>query len=248
MESRAGTRTKLDAGAASSGLGLPLMALLALAGVLMVAALYLALIWAPTERLQGEVYRIFFFHVPVSWVAYVAFLVTFVGGLAYLRTGRPAWDRVAASSAEVGVVFTTLSLATGSIWGKPIWNTWWGWDPRLTTTLVLWLIYLGYLMIRSYAAESSQGARLAAVVGVMGFVVVPINFFSIRLWRSLHPGPSIGTDVGLQMEPAMGATLMVSLLAVTLLYVLLVIARVRLRALSDAVGEIKARLGVGGIQ
>ena len=244
MESGAGTRMRLGAGAASSGLGVPLTALLALAGSLMVAALYLALIWAPTERLQGDVYRIFFFHVPVSWVAYVAFLVTFVGGLAYLRTGRPAWDRVAASSAEVGVVFTTLSLATGSIWGKTIWNTWWGWDPRLTTTLVLWLIYLGYLMIRSYAAESSQGARLAAVVGVMGFVVVPINFFSIRLWRGLHPGPNIGTG-GLDMEPAMGATLMVSLVAVTLLYVLLVIARVRLRALSDAVGELKARMGVG---
>jgi heme exporter protein C len=221
-------------------------ALLAVSAALMVAALYMALVWAPPERLQGQVYRIFFFHVPVSWVAYLAFAVTFIGGLAYLWTGRPSWDRMAASSAEIGVAFTTLSLATGSIWGKPILNTWWGWDVRLTTTLVLWLIYLGYLMVRAYVVESSQGARLAAVVGVLGFVVVPINYLSIRLWRGLHPGPNIGAGGGLELDQSMTATLFVALAAMTMLYVVLLLARIRLRSLSDAVNEARARLGLGG--
>lgn len=228
-------------------LGLAPAALLSITAILVVAALYMALVWAPPEVRQGQVYRIFFFHVPVSWVAYLSFAVTFVGGLAFLRTGRVSWDRLAASSAEIGVVFTTLSLATGSIWGKPILNTWWGWDVRLTTTLVLWLIYVGYLMVRSYAAESSQGARLAAVVGIIGFLVVPINYLSIRIWKEgLHPGPNIGAEGGLQMESSMAATLFVALAAVTLLYVLLLLARVRLRSLTDSLGEIKARLGEEG--
>ncbi|MBI3954275.1 MAG: cytochrome c biogenesis protein CcsA [Chloroflexi bacterium] len=248
VDARAGQRPSPRVEGRAAGLGWGVGALLVATAAVMVVALYMALVWAPPERLQGQVYRIFFFHVPVSWVAYLAFAVTFAGGLAYLRSGRASWDRAAAASAEVGVVFTTLSLVTGSIWGKPILNAWWGWDVRLTTTLVLWLIYLGYLMIRAYAAEQAQGARLAAVVGVVGFVVVPINFFSIRLWRGLHPGPNIGTEGGLEIEGAMAATLFVSLAAVTLLYITLLVARIRLRSLTDAVGEIKARLGVGGIR
>src|SRR5436190_15843579 len=143
------------------GLGLAILALLSMA-----AALYAALIYAPTERLQGDVQRIFYFHVPLAWTSYLAFFVVFVTSAAYLVRRAPLMDAIARSSAEVGLLLTTMMLISGSLWARPIWGTWWSWDARLTTTLLLWFIYVGYLMLRSSIDDEEKGARYAAVIGI----------------------------------------------------------------------------------
>src|SRR5713226_6310355 len=150
-----------------------------------VAALYLAFVYAPTEAVQGDVQRIFYFHVPIAWVMEVSFFVVFVCSALFLWKRDERWDIYARCSAELGVVFTTLVLITGSLWGRPIWGTWWAWDPRMTTTLILWAIYVVYLMLRSYSADRARGARYAAVLGIIGFVDVPIIHLSVVLWRTL---------------------------------------------------------------
>ncbi|RKY58660.1 MAG: cytochrome C assembly protein [Candidatus Latescibacterota bacterium] len=192
----------------------------------MIAALYMALVYAPTERTMGPVQRIFYLHVPLAWVSFLAFFVVFCGGILYLRTRDLRWDGVALSSAEVGVLFCTLMLVTGSIWAKAAWGTWWLWgDPRLTTTLVLWLIYLGYLMLRALS-EEERAARVAAVFGIVGFLDVPVVFFSIRWWHSIHG--QIITSEGMNLEPEMVRTLWVCLFAFTLLYGCLLFHRIML--------------------
>jgi len=215
--------------------------LLGLSFLLMMVALYLVFLYVPTEETMGVVQRIFYFHVPVAWVAFLAFFIVFLGSVAYLWKRNRKWDIIASSSAELGVVFATLVLITGSIWAKPIWGVWWTWDARLTTTLILWLIYVAYLIVRSYVTEEQRAARLAAVVGIVGFVDVPIVALAITLWRTQHPGPII-FEGGL--DPAMTATLMVCLIAVTLLYVLLLAQRV---AIKSSENEIKRLKSLGGI-
>ena len=130
-------------------------------------------------------------HVPAAWLAYFSFFVVFVASVAYLKTRRIRWDRIAAASAEIGVLFTALAIVLGTLWGKPVWGTWWTWDPRLTTTAVLLLIYFGYLAIRRVADNPSRRARWAAVVGIVGFVDVPIVHLSVVWWRSLHQGATV---------------------------------------------------------
>jgi len=165
--------------------------LLGLGFALMLAALYLIFVYVPTEETMGVVQRIFYFHVPLAWVGLLAFLVVFVCSILYLWRRDAKWDTIAASSAEVGMVFTTLVLITGPIWAKAAWGVWWAWDFRLTATLALWLIYIAYLLVRSYTAEESRGARFAAVLGIVGFIDVPIVALAIRLWRTQHPGPVV---------------------------------------------------------
>jgi heme exporter protein C len=199
-------------------------------GVLAAGGVLLALVaiffYAPTERLQGPVQRIFYVHVPLAWVAFLAYFVVFVGSALYLWKRDPRWDVWARASAEVGVVFTTLVLVTGSLWAKPIWGTWWTWDARLTTTLVLWLIYLAYLMVRAYAGEPGRAARYAAVIGIIGFLDVPIVRQSVVWWRTLHPGPTVVQQSGgTGLPPPMLATLAVSLVAFTLLYAYLLVEK-----------------------
>ena len=200
--------------------------LLGLSFVLFMGALYLVFIYVPTEATMGIVQRIFYFHVPVAWVAFSAFFVVFLGSVLYLWKRDSKWDVIARSSAEVGLVFTTLALITGSIWAKPIWGIWWVWEPRLTTALVLWFIYVAYLLVRSYASEESKGARFAAVVGIIGFIDVPIAALAITLWRTQHPGPVI-FEGGL--APPMLLTLIICIFAFTTLYGLLLIQRVLMR-------------------
>ncbi len=200
--------------------------LFALSLVLFVTALYMVFIYVPTEETMGIVQRIFYFHVPVAWVAFLAFFIVFLSSILYLWRRDDRWDIIASSSAEVGIVFTTLVLITGSIWAKPIWGVWWTWEPRLTTALVLWLIYIAYLLVRAYATEKQQGARFAAVVGIVGFIDVPIVALAITLWRTQHPGPVIFQG---GLTPSMLATLMVSLTAFTTLYCLLLIQRVAIK-------------------
>ena len=159
---------------------------------MMLMDLFLIFMVAPTDSVLGHVQRVFYFHVPIAIMSFVAFLVVFIGSLGYLVRRTPRWDATAHASAEVGVVLVTLALLTGIIWARPVWNTWWTWEPRLTTTLILWLIYVAYLMVRSYAPTQSKGAIYAAVVGIIGFVDVPIVYYSVVWWRSIHPSPVVG--------------------------------------------------------
>src|SRR5947209_16428239 len=174
--------------------------------VLMAASLYGTLVVARADRVQGDAARIVYFHVPMAWVAFLAFVVVAVASVAYLRTGASGWDRLGHASAEVGVIFTTLVLVTGSIWGYPIWGTWWSWDPKLTTTLILWFLYLGYLMLRSYV-EPPRGARYAAILGIIGFVDVPIVYQASVWWRTLHPSPVLGPEASSQSTDILGLLL-----------------------------------------
>ena len=211
-----------------------------LAAVAVFVALGLVFLWVPAERVMGDVQRIFYFHVASAWNAFLAFLVVFVASIAFLRSGSHRWDTLAYCSAEIGVVFTTITLITGPIWARPIWNTWWSWDPRLTTTLILWFIYLAYLVIRSSAEGSQQQSRLAAVFGIIGFVDVPIVFMSTRWWRSIHP-TLIQTDK-MNMEPSMVFTMVFSFVSFTILYAFLLSYRVRLETLAERAAALKRDL------
>src|SRR5260370_19579145 len=173
---------------------------------------------------EGDAGRILYFHVPMAWVAFLAFFVVFIASIQYLRTHSEKWDHVGRASAEVGLIFTTLVLITGAIWGSPIWGTWWSWDPKLTTTLILWFMYLAYLMVRSYA-EEPRGPRYAAVVGIVAFADVPIVYLSSYWWRTLHPPAAIGPLAQQQPSSSIVWLLLVSLLAFTVFYAFLVKVR-----------------------
>lgn len=198
--------------------------------------------YVPTDRVQGIVQRIFYIHVPMAWIAYLAFFVVLVGSIGYLWKRDIRWDRIARASAEIGVLSTTLVLILGSLWAKPIWNTWWSWDARLTTTLVLWFIYVGYLMLRAYTPDPERAARFGAVLGIVGFADVPIIHFSVEWWRTLHPEPIVVREQP-QLPPEMLLTLFVSLLALTLVYVALMIYRVHLEQLEDANRDLELGMG-----
>jgi heme exporter protein C len=189
----------------------------------------------------GQLQRIFYFHVPAAWLAYLAFAIVFVSSIAYLRTSARGWDLLAQASAELGVIFTSLVLITGPIWARPVWGTWWQWDARLTSTLVLWLTYVGYLFLRGLVTEPGRAGRLAAVVGIVGFVDVPIVHFSVNWWRTLHPiGP---TPADLQRESGLGSpellAFFAALIAFTLLFAWLLALRVRLGRLADEVEQLE---------
>ena len=189
-------------------------------------SLFLIFIQVPTEATMGAIQRIFYFHVPVAWVSFLAFFVVFLSSIMYLWKRDRKWDIIARSSAELGVIFATLVLITGSIWAKPIWGVWWTWDARLTTALVLWIIYVAYLIVRSYITEEERAARFAAVVGIIGFIDVPIVALAIVLWGTQHPSPVI-FEGGL--EPIMLTALLVSLAAITTVYALLLMQRASIR-------------------
>jgi heme exporter protein C len=194
--------------------------------LLMVAALFMVFDYVPTEIDEGIVQRIFYFHVPLAWVAFVAFGLVAIAGVFYLWLGDQLWDDLGYASAEVGMVFCTLMLMSGSLWAKPIWGTWWTWDSRLTTTFILWLMYGGYLLLRASAEDSEQIARFAAVVGIVAVLDVPVVIASVRLWRTIHPAVLVTKQGGHGLEdPRMIATLMVSLTAFSALFAWLLMLR-----------------------
>jgi heme exporter protein C len=199
---------------------------------LMIAALYMVFIYVPTDKHTGIVQRIFYFHVPVAWVGFLAFFVTFIFSILYLWKREMKWDAVACASAEIGLVFTTLVLITGPIWAKPVWGIWWTWDARLTTSLVLWLIYIAYLLVRSFATEPARGARFSAVIGIVGFIDVPIVFLTVNLWRTQHP-TTIIFEGGLTTPMLM--TLLVCIAAFTVLYVLMTIQSASLKSIESKI-------------
>lgn len=183
---------------------------------LMLASLYAIFIYAPLEKYMREVQKIFYIHVGTAWNAFLAFFVVFVASLMYLKSRERKWDVLAAASAEVGLLFTTLVLITGPIWGKHSWNTWWTWEPRLTSTLVLWFIYLAYFLIRAGLHEETMRAVISAVFGITGFLDVPIVYLSVRWWRLSHPilfGPQGGG-----LHPKMLQALIITVFAFTALY------------------------------
>lgn len=203
------------------------------AAVAMLAALWAALFYAPTERVMGAVQRIFYFHVPAALMMYVAYGLVFLASLMYLWKRQERWDELAAAAAEVGTVFATIVLITGPIWGKPVWGTWWVWDGRLTSTLVLWLIFAAYLMLRSYGGDGQQVARYCAVLGIIGFVDLPIIHYSVTWWRTLHPDAVIMTEgsIGQGLEASMLITVALGLVATALLFALMLTLRLRLERL-----------------
>jgi heme exporter protein C len=194
--------------------------------VMMTTAIFMVFAYVPTDAQQGIVQRIFYFHVPCAWVAFAAFGLVAISGAFYLWFGEQVWDDLGYAAAEVGMVFCTLVLVTGSIWAKPIWGAWWTWDSRLTTTLVLWLLYGGYLTLRIAADEVPQVGRFAAVVGIVAAADVPVIIVSVRLWRTIHPAVIVTRQGGHGLEdPRMIATLLVSMAAVTALCVWLLMLR-----------------------
>jgi heme exporter protein C len=204
----------------------------------LLVGLYGALVWAPTERTMGDIQRIFYFHMPAAWVALgPAFTLVFVCSILYLVKKDLRYDRVAGASAEIGVAFTTITLMTGPLWAKPIWGAYWTWDPRLTTTLVLWFIYVAYLMLRAATAEGHRRARFSAVFGIVGWVDVPIVFMSIRWWRTIHP--TVISGAGMNLDSSMAAVLMFCLAAFTLLFIYLLIVRVRQEGLRSRLARLR---------
>lgn len=216
------------------------------AGMAITLLLALFLARQAQASMGGELQRIFYFHVPAAWVSYLAFTVVFISSIAYLRTGARRWDLLAHSAAEIGVVFCALVLITGPIWAHPVWGTWWQWDARLTSTLVLWLTYVGYLFLRSLASDPQRAGRIAAVVGIVGLVNVPIVHFSVYWWRTLHPsGP---TPADLEASSGLGSpeliTFFTGLVAFTMLFAWLLAVRVRVGRMGDEV----ERLAVDSIR
>ncbi len=217
---------------ARRGLRISLVALLGLAGVYV-----LALGYTPVEARQGVAQKIFYLHVPAAWSALMAFsLVGLASGL-YLWLRDPRLDRFAASSAEVGVAFSAVMLTTGPIWAKPIWGTWWTWDARLTLTLFLFFLFVGYLALRAAVHDPAERARFSAVVGILGLLLVPFIHLSVYLFRTLHPQPIVLKPSAPSLPPAMLRTLLVSTLVFTLLYVGLVTLRYGLGLAEDARDE-----------
>lgn len=210
--------------------GLGILALLTV-----LVGLYMAFFYAPADALMGDVQRIMYIHVPTAWVAFFAFFVVFVSSLVYLWKRLPEADRLAYASAEIGALFTGLTLIDGSIWGKPTWGIWWTWDARLTTTAILFVIYVGYLMLRSFIEEPDRRARLAALVGIVGFIDVPITYMSVLWFRTLHQPPSIQRG-GSSMPDTMLFTLLLNVGAYTLVYLFFLVKRVRIESL-NAIAE-----------
>ena len=189
---------------------------------------------APREAVQGNVQRIMYLHVPAVLTAYLAFALVFLGSIAYLATRAARWDRIAAAAAELGVLFTGLTIVSGSIWGKPTWGVWWTWDARLTSTAILFLVYVGYLLLRAMVEEPERRARYAAVVGILGAVNIPIVHFSVKWWRALHqPSTILGPEPS-PIAPSIQLALAVNWIGFTLLFAYFLARRVEIARLEDA--------------
>ncbi len=217
------------------------MTALAAAG-LMAWAGYSALYLAPNERTMGLIQRIFYFHVASGWTAFVAFFVAFVTNVAYLVSRKPKWDWLGVSAAEVGVAFCSVVLVTGPIWARPVWGIWWTWDARLTSTFVLWLLYVAYLLLRTLVEDPERRAVTSAVFGIFAFLDVPLVYMSIRWWRTQHPQPVIGGGESSGLDARMWLVLLTCWAALLALMTLLVRQRYQLEAMRHAFDELTTDL------
>lgn len=209
------------------------VALSATAGLTSLAALAVALAVAPPDALQGQAQRLMYVHVPAAWLAYACFAVVLVSSVAYLLGRDLRWDRRAQAAGELGVGMTALAIVLGSLWGRPVWGTWWVWDPRLVTTVVLLLVYAGYLSVRGLGDDREAGARRAAAVGILGFVNVPVVHFSVVWWRTLHQPASVLSPDPAPMDARMALALGLAVVAFSLGGWLVVRRRVRVLAGRD---------------
>ena len=216
------------------------LVLLALTFVGMMISISMIFLYVPTDAIEGIPQRIFYFHVPVAWIGMLAFGVLAAASIGYLWKKDERWDWLARASAEVGTIFITLALISGSIWGRTTWGTWWTWDARLTTTLILWFIYIGYMMLRSYMGRTSASARSAAVLAIIGVIDVPIIYESVNWWRTLHPQAEVGTPGAL--PPSVVLTLMISVVTFTLLYSFLMVQIYQLQKMQTLAQRLRASL------
>jgi heme exporter protein C len=223
-----------------------LNALNILSFLLLAAATYMALIYAPEEAVMGQVQRVFYFHVATGWVGLLGFLAAAVAGIAYLVTKDPKWDIVEIAAVEISLVFFLTTIILGSIWARPIWNSWWTWDPRLTTAAITELIYLAYFMLRGSIENPDLRARLAAVYALVGAVSVPITFLATRLFRTIHPvvigGGNPDAQGGFAMTPHMLVTFLFCLFAFTVIFIDLFWNRIRMGYLAAKVEQLKLTL------
>ena len=206
-------------------------------------ATYLIFLYAPQELTMGEVQRIFYIHVSSAWTALLAYFLIFLGSVGYLWKRSMVADDFAHAAGEVGFVFCTCVLVTGPLWAKPVWGIWWTWDARLTLTFVLWLLFVAYLMLRSYVLNPARAAVLAAVVGIIGFVDVPIDYMAIRWWRTQHPQPVIAGGEGSGLDPQMWVTLLVTWGAFLFLFSYLMRQYLRLASTRREVAHLRRLLG-----
>ena len=199
-------------------------------GLMMALTLYMVFLWVPTEQNLGISQRIFYFHVPLAWLGMASILVVFTASIMHLVTRKQKWDNLAYSAAELGVVYISLLLITGIVWSQPTWGRWWTWDAKLTATLILWFIYVGYLMLRAYGPKGSQGARYGAVLAIIGAIDAPIIYFATVWWRTQHPEMNIGPLAGEGMlAPDMRITLLVATVTFGVVYVAMLVERYALR-------------------
>ena len=216
--------------------------------LLFVVATGLVFFYAPEEAVMGNVQRVFYFHVSAGWVGMLGFLVAAVAGIVYLRTGRHNWDIIGLSAVEIGMVFAFINIVSGSIWARPIWNTWWTWDPRLTTATIMELIYAAYLMLRQGIEDPDRRARFGAVYAIVGFLSVPLTFFSARLFRTIHPvvigTNQPGAEGAFDMTAPMRLTFFFSLITFSFIFFDLLWHRIRLGRLADKVEQLKLKATV----
>ena len=209
-----------------------------LGGILFAACQVLVFTYAPTEQVMGIVQKIFYTHLPLAWWSFVSFLTVCIAGIAYLRTRNTRWDALAGAAAEVGVVLSGLALISGSIWARHSWGVWWTWDPRLTTTMILWFLYAGYLVLRQLDLPPERRASLCAVVGIVAFLDVPLVFLSARLWRSIHP--AVFASKGGGLEPEMRITAIACVLCFGFIWGALVGLRTRQRRTAEHLEALSA--------
>ncbi|MEI8131807.1 MAG: cytochrome c biogenesis protein CcsA [Leptolinea sp.] len=211
--------------------------------ILFVAATVRVFFFTPIEAVMGAVQKVFYFHVSAGWVGMLGFLAAAITGACFLKTRNHKWDIASEAAVEIGMVFMLINIVTGAIWARPIWNAWWTWDPRLTTSTVMELIYAAYLMLRKGVEEPDRRARFAAVYAIVGFISVPLTFFSIRIFRTIHPviigSGDPATSGSFSMAPAMSQTFTFSLIVFTLVFVDLLWHRIRLGRLADTVEQMK---------
>ncbi len=216
-----------------------------LSGAMILAAAGLVFFYAPVEALMGPVQKVFYFHVATAWVGMLGFLVAAVAGYLYLRENQERFDIVGAAAVEISLVFFLIAIIMGSIWARPIWNTWWTWDPRLTTAAIVELIYAAYLLLRSGVDDPERRARFSAIYAIFGFVSVPLTFISIRLLRTIHPvvvgGAEAASQGGFNMDNPMKLAFFFSLAAFSVLFADLLWHRIRLGELQRAVTALRIR-------
>ncbi len=216
--------------------------------IVLAISTYLALFYAPTEAVMGQVQRVFYFHIGTAWVGLLGFVIAAIAGIAYLATKNMMWDKFEVAAVEVSTVFFFITIALGSIWARPAWNTWWTWDPRLTTAAVTELIYIAYFMLRQGIEDPEKRARFGAVYTLLGGISAPITFMVIRMFRTIHP-VVVGTESaeaqgGFSMTGDMKVAFFFALFAFTVIFVDMLWHRIRLSSLEEKVEQLKLKVSL----